>query len=159
MKLYVGRKGISNKEIWGFRLSTNRGAMITQRIIRGNSILRTNSGVRPASINEKGILCYTWALHNVVNRLQSGGLDEVLTNEFDLTMIYTNFTIKKWFETEKPPVSARVLCSEMFEVLEQLPLGVRLVCSKNNPVLPLLCMDNIEKEKYESVTSLFADLK
>lgn len=164
MILYVSRKSVnkgeSKIEVWGLRISADNGRLITQKIIRGKTSYYDGRNEVSASVNQRYILCMTWAFSTLLSML----LNKDFFGEFDLNseklrVIYTNDVVCKWIERETP-VKFRVICGGMFEKIEQLPFSdIKLINSRANSVIPYLQYENMEQEKYQSVLDMIKDIE
>lgn len=164
MILYVSRKSISKGEskieVWGLRASADNGRLITQKIIRGKTSYYEGRNEVSVSVNQRYILCMTWAFTTLISMLLN---KKDLFGDFDnsekLRVIYTNDVVCKWIEKETP-AKFRVICGNMFEKIEQLPFSdIKLINSRANSVIPYLQYENIEQEKFQSVLDMIKDME
>lgn len=164
MILYVSRKSVnkgeSKIEVWGMRISADNGRLITQKIIRGKTSYYEGRKEVPASINQRFILCMTWAFATLLSLLsEKEFLGSFALSSEKLIVIYNNDVVCKWIEKETP-AKFRVICGNMFEKIEQLPFSdIKLINSRANSVVPYLQYENIEQERYRSVLDMLKDME
>lgn len=162
MILYVGRRkalhGDKKVEVWGYRLVTNRGEFISQKIIEGKTCYVCGDEFITATTNQKYVLCMTWAISCLLSRSFSKLIAEKVSMDSGLKIIYSNDVVCKWIEKDTPK-RFRVLCGDMLEKVEQLPFeDIKLINSRANSINSYLQYDNIERETFTSVLDTIAEL-